>query len=54
MNVRPYRHYSETDLYRLASDVEADIDAGDRDSAWLTKQLAIIEAEIAEREFEQD
>ena len=48
--MRPYRHYSDTDLFKRASDLEATADQ----DAYFIKQLALVEAEIAEREFEHE
>lgn len=48
MPKRPYRHYSDDELFRLALQLEEDSDQ----SAFYLEQLALIEAEIAEREWE--
>lgn len=48
--MRPYRHYSDTDLFLLADQLESTAE----ESAYVIKQLALVEAEIAEREFEQE
>lgn len=50
VNGRPYRHYSDTDLFKLANELENTVE----DSEYILKQLALVEAEISEREFEYE
>lgn len=47
---RPYRHYDDSELFKLASRLEADAEYDP--SRHTLKQLAMVEAEISEREYE--
>jgi hypothetical protein len=49
---RPYRHFSDTDLFKLADDLDKMLDAGTDSDSYFMARLADVEAEIAEREFD--
>lgn len=51
MTYRPYRHYSDKDLFTLQRELEEDTEYA-VPSSYALKQLVLVEAEISEREFE--
>lgn len=52
MTKRPYRHYSETELGKLITETETQLENGCSNEAFLQKQLALAEAELDERDWE--
>lgn len=53
--MRPYRHYSDHDLAELAYELDTAVEnsQGSPEESYLMKQLALVDAEISEREFEE-
>lgn len=50
--MRPYKHYDDTDLFLLADQLDAEVEKPGQSQAFLQKQLALVEDEIAQREYE--